>query len=173
MKPIARLAISLLVALPLLAACAINDVPQPTPLAPITIEPPPNVSLAGTCANTPELEAWLQTSALILADFRTRLDAAALKQPADLHDDIQAMLVLRDNVFRTPAPDCAVEAHTALTTAVSQGVELFTGYYNGAAGDVASAVAEIRTELDRAAALQQDLIVRLEQQYQATPISGS
>lgn len=172
MKPSIRLVISLLVALPL-AACAINDVPQPTPLAPITIEPPPDVSLAGTCTNTPELEAWLQTSALILADFRTRLDDAALKQPAELNQDIQALLVLRDNVFSIPAPDCAVEAHTALTTAVSQGVELFTGYYNGAAGDIARAVAEIKTELDRVAALQQDLIVRLEQQYQSTPISGS
>lgn len=163
-RPLNKLCIVLL---PLcLAACAINDTSKPTAL-PITLNAPPVTVIEGTCEITGELEAWLQVTTRTRQDFQARLDEAAAKNAADVHDDTIYLASLRDTVAATTTPDCGAEVQEVLNVAMSGAVTALQAYFNGTlTTDLATALGEPQQRLNQAEALQNELITRMRNQYQ-------
>lgn len=163
-----RLSTSVTVLL-LLAGCALGDVGQPPTLPPpITIAPPPTAVFEGTCAQTPALDAWLQSTAtFLLPEFMTTLSAAANKSRAEVYEDVLRLARLRDAASGRPTPDCATELQLMLMDVMNTAVDRLQAYANGEVVNFSEAAAEAIAQLEQVTALQNELISRLEAQYQA------
>jgi len=123
--------------------------------------------LKGTCDATPELEDWLQVTVPDREQFQSRLNEAAAKNAADVHDDTLFLAGLLDNVARTTTPDCGNDVQRVMTNAMSQAVAALQAYYNHTlSGDLNSALVEPLKGLSQAAAIQNELITRMKNQYQ-------
>ncbi len=157
-----------LVLLKLTTGCALGDVGQPTPPPPITLAPPPTAIFEGACAQTPALDAWLQATATFLVpEFMMTLTAAASKSRAEVYTDVLRLARLRDAASDRPTPDCATELQLILMDAMNTAVDRFQAYANGEAVSIGDAAAEVMARLEQVTALQNELISRLEAQYQA------
>lgn len=151
-----------------LTACALGDVAPPTPPPPITLAPPPTAVFEGACAQTPVLDAWLQSTATFLVpEFMTTLNEAALKQRAEVYADVMRMARLRDAATDRPTPDCATELQLMLMDAMNTAVNRFQAYANGENVNIEEAAAGVIAQLEQITALQNELISRLEAQYRA------
>ena len=151
----------------MLAGCAINDSGgKPTP-PPITLAPPAVLAEQGTCDITPELEDWLQVTVPTRQQFQSRLNEAAAKNAADIHDDTLFLASLRDTVASTKTPDCSVEVQRLLIKAMSGAVAALQGRFNGTlSGDLDTALADPIKQLNQVAAIQDGLVMRMKNQYQ-------
>ncbi len=152
---------------PLLAACALQDAPAPSPAPPITLAAPPTLTFSGNCESTPELDHWLQATSFLAADFLTLVnDTAALDRSA-MYESVLRMAALRDQTSLTVTPDCAQVVHELLNAAMNVAVDTFQAYSNGESPDLGAAVADISNQIETVMAMQQELIARLEAQYLA------
>lgn len=150
-----------------LAACAINDSGIKATLPPITLNAPPALVVEGNCDITNELEQWLQVTVPTRQKFQSRLEEAAAKNAADVHDDTLYLAGLRDTVANTHTPDCGAEIQGVLVKAMVGGVEALQAYFNHTlTSDLNTALAEPRKGLSQAEAIQNDLINRMKNQYQ-------
>lgn len=150
----------------LLAACALGDVPlTPTAPPPVTVQPAPTLTFAGSCASTKELETWLQITSLLAADFLAQMNTAAGLDRATLYDSVIAMAQMRDSVFAAATPDCAIAAQLLLTDAMDQAVAAFQQVANGEMSDPREAIARFATQIEQVMALQTELAQRMEQQF--------
>lgn len=150
-----------------ITSCAINDSGKKGASPPITLNPPVASIVDGTCNVTGKLEEWLQVTVPIREQFQSRLNEAAAKNAADVHDDTLYLAGLLDNVARTSTPDCGAEVQNVLTTAMSGAVAALQAYYNHTlSGDLNAALAEPQKGLGQAAAIQNELITRMKNQYQ-------
>jgi hypothetical protein len=148
----------------LLAGCGLGETPGATPL-PLTVNAPPPVVVAGDCNLTPELEAWLQTSVQLREDFRLILDTAQAQPRADVRDSVLRMIELRDALNATVTPDCAQEAQLLLSTAMGQAITVFQEFNNGTRDSIGSVVNEVSVQIEAAGAIQDELQIRMDQQY--------
>jgi hypothetical protein len=159
-----------------LAACALGDVPAtPTPLPPITLPPPPTLTFGGNCDNTHELESWLQTTSLLLADFQTQMNQAAAQNRNEAASTVISLSSMRDSAYKAVAPDCAADLQLKMSDAMNKAVTTIQTFANGGQADVGSTVAEVNNELDSISAAQKDLMKRMDDQYQKqaqTPAPG-
>ncbi|MBL8163316.1 MAG: hypothetical protein JNJ61_15120 [Anaerolineae bacterium] len=163
----ARIILSLLIGLFLLAGCAMADVPtESTPHPALTVAAPPAPLLTGSCETTRPLESWLQVTTRLLADYQTRLNEAAGKTPAEAYTNTTELIALRDAAYQATAPDCAADAHTQMTTAMDDALLLLQGYINGSETDINASLAELNTRLEAAATAQSDLLTQLNTQLQ-------
>jgi len=153
-----------------LSACSIGDSPEAmmTQVPPVTLNPPPTTVFAGNCELTPDLNAWLQNSVFIRRDFLDSLYGAALMQPVEMRNEVLRMASLRDQMSLLPAPDCAADAHLIMVAAMTQAVDAFQAFANGDSQSLGNTVVDVRAQIDTAIAIQDELTLRLEQQYQAT-----
>ena len=150
-----------------LAACAINDSGKQPTLPPITLNAPPALVVEGDCNITGELEEWLQVTVPTRQEFQSRLEEAAAKNAADVHDDTLYLAGLRDTVANTHVPDCGAEIQGVLVKAMIGGVEALQAYFNHTlTTDLSTALAEPRKGLSQATSIQNDLITRMKNQYQ-------
>ncbi len=150
-----------------LAACAINDAGKQPTLPPITLNAPAALVVEGDCNITGELEAWLQVTVPTRQEFQSRLEEAAAKNAADVHDDTLYLAGLRDTVANTHVPDCGAEIQGVLIKAMVGGVEALQAYFNHTlTTDLSTALAEPRKGLSQATSIQNDLITRMRNQYQ-------
>lgn len=160
-----RTGLVLLIAL-LLAACALQDVPL-TPPPPITLIPEATPVFSGSCEETRQLEAWLQSASFGRIDFMTLLEQSRdLQRGEALYDNILLMIGRRDQLSKTPAPDCAVEAHLVLLDAMAKAIRAFARYNNGEAVDLRAAADDAEKRLQMAGVIEVELVERLEQQYE-------
>ena len=147
--------------------CAINDAGGKPQDLPITLNPPAALVVEGTCDITGELEAWLQVTVPVREQFQSRLNEAAAKNAADIHDDTLFLAGLRDTVARTQTPDCGEEAQGVLTKAMTGAVEALQAYFNHTLSrDLNTALAEPQKGLSQVTAIQTELITRMKNQYQ-------
>lgn len=151
----------------IVTGCAINDSGGKPPEAPITLAPPVALVIEGTCDITGELESWLQVTVPVREQFQSRLNEAAAKNAADIHDDTLYLAGLLDTVARTHTPDCGAEVQRVLTTAMTGAVTALQAYFNHTlSGDLNSALADPQKGLSQATSIQNDLITRMKNQYQ-------
>lgn len=149
-----------------LSACAIADVPAPTNNPPLTLAAPPDPIFAGSCDNTPELEAWAQSAYFLTQDFVGLMNDAAEQTRGEVYDDVIRMAELRDLMANAETPDCAVEAQSLLLAAMNEATAAFQSYANDQLANVADEVVELNARFDQARAIQDELIVRLDNQAQ-------
>ncbi len=154
----------LLLLLPIIAAACAAGAVSSTAI-PVTLSPPPTLDFVGNCDNTHELEAWLQTSSLLLTDFQTQMNAAASQTQSEVSTSVIQLAKLRDWVFAAKTPDCAVQLQTRLGDAMNKAVAALQTYANGGQNDVPGTVADVNNQLDAITADQQALIKRMEDQY--------
>jgi hypothetical protein len=154
----------------MLAGCAIGDSPQAlmTQLPPVTLNAPPTTMFAGNCELTIDLNNWLQNSVFIRRDFLDSMYGAALMNQVEMRNEVIRMAALRDQMSLTPAPDCTADAHLILVNAMTQAVDAFQAYANGDAPDLGNTIVDVRSQIDTVIAVQDELTLRLDQQYQAT-----
>lgn len=148
----------------LLAACAIGDVSSPTPVPPVTLMPPPEISFQGDCNVTPDLEMWLQITTQLRDDFLLAMNETAAKSKTEMHAGVLMMAAVRDAAYQVTTPDCTSEVELALSDTMTEAVNVFQAYVNGDRPDLGNAVAVATERFERIAALQQELELRLETQ---------
>jgi hypothetical protein len=158
-----------------LAACAIGDSPEAmmTQLPPVTLNVPPTTVFAGDCELTPDLNDWLQTSVFIRRDFLDTMYGAALMAPIDMRNEVVRLASLRDQMSLLFAPNCAVDAHLILVAAMTQAVDAFQAFANGDSSSLGNTVEDVRSQMDTATAIQDELTLRLDQQYQVTQTAAA
>lgn len=150
------------------AACAPGDTTPPTAAPPITLAPPPAVVFDGECAQTPALDAWLQSTAtFLLPEFTTTLTDAASKSATQVYDSVLRMARLRDAASDRPTPDCAAGLQLLLLDAMNTAVDSFQAYANGEAVSISETTAGVMAQLEQVTVLQNELISRLDAQYSA------
>jgi hypothetical protein len=151
----------------LLTACSIGEEQSSTPAAPpLTLAAPPEITFQGDCNVTPELEQWLQITTRLAGDFYTLVNAAAALSREQVRDSIVQMSALRDALHQVVTPECAVDAEIILSDAMTQAVDAFQAYANGDRADLGNTVAEVTGKIEQAVAIQDELVVRLEAQFQ-------
>jgi hypothetical protein len=161
----------------LLTACAINDVPgastpdtginPASPASALIIGPPGELKLAGDCNITDQLEDWLQVTLPAREQFEAKLKEAVVKSPSEIYDDVLSLVALRNAVYAAPTPDCALETQILLSSVINQGIDTLQAVLNGVyTGDLAAFIIEMNTQFTQVAELQNDLIKRMESQYQ-------
>jgi len=150
----------------IITACALGDVSNATPPPPITLAPPPALNLVGTCDETKTLENWLQVTSELRASFQTQMNATAAKSKAEMYADVLELAALRDSSFEVATPDCAAETGIKLSDAMSQTVTAFQMYVNGDTPDLGNTIADMNGQIDQIAAMQNDLIDRMNTQFQ-------
>lgn len=148
-----------------LAACASSQ-SQETPPPPLTLSAPPTSQFSGTCDITPELEAWLQTTTFMRDDFLQLLDSAANKHRSDAYMDVMTMVDTRDKVSGMTVPDCANEAQLLLLDAMNKAIEAFQTFVNGQSVDLNAAVADAKKRIGVVQVIQDELMKRMDDQYQ-------
>ncbi len=148
----------------LLAACAMGDVNNATPLPPITLMPPSEITFQGDCNVTPVLEAWLQLSTRMAGEYLELFNEVVAKTKADMYDAVFTLAALRDTVYKMVTPDCAVDAQIILSDAMNTGVTALQAYVNGDRTDLGSAVTEVTDRIEQAIVIQNELILRMETQ---------
>lgn len=159
----------------LLTACAINDVPGAssadlaTTVTPaLILNPPGELKLSGDCNDASQLEAWLQVMLPAREDYETKLAAAVPKSPSEMVDDVLSLVALRNIVYSTATPDCALESQILMSSAFNQGIDALQAIINGTfTGDLATTVIEVNIQLTQVAQLQDELIKRMESEYEA------
>ncbi len=151
----------------LLTACALGEGLPPTPITPLTLEPPPALTLAGDCNLSSDLADWLQFSTYYAQEFNDLVSAAASKPAGEMYADVELMGKLRADFSSVPAPDCAEPAHRLIVTTMTRAIDGFQPYINGEANSLGNTVAEILAQFDQIDAIQADLNRRLEEQLQA------
>lgn len=150
----------------LLAACALGDVANPTPIPPITLAPPPTITFQGSCDATPELDRWLQTTFFLAGDFLTEMNNVAALERAQIFDGVLRLAAIRNQVSLTPTPDCAQAVQELLSAAMNTAVDTLQGYVNGDIQELGSTIADVSNQIEVVQAMQQELMARLEAQYQ-------
>lgn len=150
----------------LLAACALGDTPNPTSAPPITLAPPPTLTFSGNCESTPELDNWLQTTNFLVSDFLTLINDTAALERGQMYESVLRLAALRDQASLTATPDCAQVVQELLNAAMNVAVDTFQAYVNGESPDLGKTVADVSNQLETVMAMQQELIARLETQYQ-------
>lgn len=145
---------------PLLSACALGET-GPTPL-PVTLPPAPTLLFAGQCEITADLEDWLESTYFLLEDFTTVLLGLSGQSRAEIQDDLNRMVELRNALNGRPAPDCAGTGQTQLSDAMTRAISGTQQYINGDLGDVAGIVGEVSTQLDAFRVLHGELQARFE-----------
>jgi hypothetical protein len=155
-----------------LSACAIADIPAPTESPPLTLLPPATTIFAGNCNNTSDLEHWAQSAAFLTQDFVRIMGTAAEQSRGEIYDDVIQMAELRDLMSESQTPDCAVEAQTRLLGVMNAATEAFQSFANGDLDNIADAVVDLNARFAEATALQDELIVRLDNQVEAQPVQG-
>lgn len=150
----------------LLAACAIGDTGAATPAPPITMIPPPEMTFQGSCDTTRDLERWLQLTTRVAGSFLQVMNDAAVKNKAEMRDDLYTMAALRDSVHGAVTPDCAVDSEILLSDAMNRAVTTFQEYLNGQRADLGNLVAEINEQIERVMAVQTELTLRMDAQIQ-------
>lgn len=160
----------------LLGACAAGDIPvSPTAPPPVTLSPPPTLSFAGVCDNTHQLEAWLQTTSLLLADFQSQMNTAAAQNRSEVALSVVNLARLRDSASTAAAPDCAADQQLKISDAMNKAVTVLQTFANGGQADVGGTVAAVNTEIDQINAAQKTLMQRMDDQYRQqaqTPSPG-
>jgi hypothetical protein len=163
MKMVSRCLIAFL--LVLLAACTVDETSQSTPPPPITLEPPPEITLSGTCDETSALEGWLQTTSFALSSFITTMNTTAGQERAAMYENIQALAALRDSSAAAVVPDCAVGTQLRMVDAMNRAVAAFQSFFNGDQDGLGSTIGDVSAQLDQIIAEQSELIARLESQF--------
>jgi len=153
------------------AGCAIGDVPggnaRATPPPPLTLEAPPTTVFAGDCDNTPELEAWLQASTLFVSEFQTRINAIATQNRAEMYENVVYLAAVRDAAHGTVTPGCAGPLHQLTLDMMDRSVDTLQAYVNGDTDDLGTLIPDTISTIDQIIASQNELIARLEAQFQA------
>jgi hypothetical protein len=149
----------------LLAACGSNNAPA-TPPPPITLTAPPDIQIGGLCDDTKTLEGWLEVTAPLTNRFQTEMNAAAAKSKADLFLDVISLAAIRDSVFATTTPDCALDAQLMLSDTMHQVVGALQAYFNGDRPDLGNVITEANAKLDEVISIQADLLNRMNAQFQ-------
>ncbi len=150
----------------LMAGCALGEVSIATSLPPITLAPPPALQLVGTCEDTKTLETWLQITSELLTNFQILMNTAAVKNQAEIYGDVLNLAALRDSALSVETPDCAAETGIKLGDTMSQVVTVFQLFANGDAPDLGNTIPDINAQLDAIAAVQIELISRMDSQFQ-------
>lgn len=153
----------------LLSACAVADVPAPTDTPPLTLAPPPTPVFVGICDNTPDLEAWSQTAYFLTTEFVEVMNQAAEQGRGEVYNEVIRMAELRDLMANAETPDCAVEAQNLLLLVMNDATTAFQSYTNNQLDNLADEVIELNARFEQAVAIQDELIVRLDNQAQAQP----
>jgi hypothetical protein len=146
--------------------CALGEVSNVTPLPPITLAPPPALKLVGTCDDTKTLETWLQTTSELRINFQTLMNTAAAKDKVSMYEDVINLAALRDLAFAAEIPDCAAEAGIKLSDIMSQTVTAFQSFVNGDTPDLGNTITEVNAQIDAITAAQNELISRMDAQFQ-------
>ncbi len=149
-----------------LAACALGEVSDSTPLPSITLAPPPAINLQGSCDDTKNLENWLQVTSQLTASFQTNMNEAATKSRNEVYDDVLDLAALRDSAFAVVTPDCAQEAELTLSDAMGQAVSAFQAFANGDAPDLGTTIVDVNNRLDQVISEQTSLLSRMNSQFQ-------
>lgn len=150
----------------LLTACAIGDVSTPTAVPPVTIMPPPEITFQGNCNITHDLEIWLQITTQLRDDFLTAMNETAAKNKADMREGVLTMAAVRDAAHEVITPDCAANVETALSDTMNEAVSAFQAYYNGDRADLGDTVATATQRLEQITAVQNELVLRAEAQFE-------
>jgi hypothetical protein len=158
-----------------LTACAIGDSPEAlmTQLPPVTLNAPPTTVFAGDCELTVDLNDWLQSTVFIRRDFLDTMYRAALMTAIDMRNEVVRLASLRDQLSLLAAPNCAVDAHLILVAAMTQAVDAFQAFANGDASSLGNTVEDVRSQVDTATAIQDELTLRLDQQYLVTQTAAA
>lgn len=151
----------------LLTACALGEGLPPTPAAPLTLEPPPDLTLVGDCNISSDLADWLQFSTYYAKEFTELVSETAAKSPGEMYADVILMGKMRADFSGVSAPDCAEPAHRMMVVTMTRAIDGFQAYVNGEADSLGNTVAEVLGQFDQLAAIQADLNRRLEAQLQA------
>jgi hypothetical protein len=149
-----------------MTACALGDVANDTALPPMTLAPPPALNLVGTCDDTKTLETWLQITSELRTTFQTTMNMAAVKQMPEIYTDVINLAAMRDSAFAVATPDCASEVGIKLGDAMSQAVSSLQAFANGDAPDLGNVVTNINAQIDAVAVAQNELINRMDSQFQ-------
>lgn len=152
------------------AGCAIGDVPgqaEVTPLPPLTIAPPQTAVFAGDCENTPELDAWLQSATLFVAEFQTGINTILTQDRAEMYETVVHLARVRDATHNTVTPACAEDLQRLMLDMMDGAVTTLQAYVNGDTDDLGNLLPETIATIDRIIAGQNELITQLEAQFQA------
>lgn len=163
MSPVLRWCVLFL--LILLAACTVDESSQFTPPPPMTLNPPPEITLSGTCDQASTLEGWLQTTSFALNDFIATMNTTAGQERAEMYGNILKLAALRDSTAVAAVPDCALNTQLRMVDAMNMAVATFQGYFNGDLASLGNTIGDVSAQLDQAIAEQEGLIVRLEGQF--------
>jgi hypothetical protein len=121
----------------------------------------------GSCDDMESLEGWAQTAFFLTRDFTASLNTAGQAGRGEMTEHVLKMADLRNAMANKPTPDCAVEAQNQLLMVMNEAVDTFQAYHNGELANLGSAVSDYNARIDQARALQDELIIRLNQQLEA------
>lgn len=150
----------------LVSACAVANIPDATDSPPITLEAPPTPVVGGNCEVSSDLEQWLQAVYYIRTDFSSTMNNAANQTRSQMYDEVLYLVELRNAVSARPAPDCAVNLQQALVATMQEIIETFQAYANGDLENLGNRVTEFNARLDQITAMQDQLVIRLEDQIE-------
>jgi hypothetical protein len=157
----------------LLTGCALGDVPEPTAGPPLTVQPGPTPVFAGDCIGTRELNQWLESSTFYAAQFTEQINALASANRNQVYAGVLELVNMRNALSTVPTPDCAEALHRLLLDAMETGINAYQAYANGDAENISSTVAEVVGQIDRVNAGHNELIARLQTQFEAERGGGS
>lgn len=155
-----RLWAGLMLLMSFLSACALGD-QGPTPF-PVTLPPAPTLVFSGECTLTADLEDWLETTYFLKEDFALVVSGLPNQTRAEIQDDFNRMVDLRNALNGLETPDCAVQAQSALSDAMTAAITGVQRYINGEVGDVNGIVESANAQLTAFSNLHSELQARFE-----------
>lgn len=151
------------------AGCAIADVPGGTDATappPLTLEAPPTAVFGGDCDNTPELDAWLQASTLFVSEFQAGINALSSQNRTEMYETVVHLSSVRDAAHGTITPQCAEPLHQLTLAMMDTAIDTLQPYVNGEIDDLGTLIPDTISTIDQIIASQNELIARLEAQFQ-------
>lgn len=147
-----------------LAACAVGDITAPTDTPPLTLPAPPTPIFTGACDNTAELEDWAQSAVYLTRDFVAVMNDAREQTRGQMYHSVVRLAEMRDVMSAAPAPDCAADAQRALLDVMIDATATLQRFANNELDNIASDIVDLNARFDEAIAMQDELVVRLDQQ---------
>jgi hypothetical protein len=148
-----RLGLIALVWLIVLAGCA-ERMNAPTATSAPTVNP----QLIGAECPRPALENWLQRSSNLTQELAETVNNNVAIQPERASDVIDQLGSIQAALEAARPPQCAMLHAEALNEALSLADAYFSAYRQGLATDPVGSLTRINSTLDRARALEQELM---------------
>ena len=152
-------------ALMFMASCSSSD-ESAVVFPPLTLPSPPTPIFSGDCADTPTLEAWLQTIQFQQRDFSTLMDELRSQSEQALYLSIEQLALLHIRISEEPAPDCGADLHQAVLGIMDEVVQELQTYVNADSGNLDEIIENGQLAFNGLLPQQAELLNRLETQYQ-------